>query len=630
MTSMENKDCAICCETLNNSTRKRVPCVTNNCDIAYCKSCVRTYLLGNNKEPHCMKCKSAWGQEHLVKHLNRSFCNKEYKEHRKSVLVDIEMSKMPETMNAANRQKEINKIRKRHAEHQKEIANLTQLLNEFKKTSREMVTRIANLESGRASIPKKKFIMPCSVSNCRGFLSSAYKCEICETYTCSDCLCPIGETRNNEQHTCNPNELENAKYIKDTCKACPGMCGEFIYKIDGCDQMWCTTCHTAFSWRTGEIERGVIHNPHYYQAMQNGVGVAPRAPGDVVCGGLPDIYYAISNPYKKFMRQLILLKTPEFNTCNFKNVKEIWLKIKELSTFEHDHEFCDVKEKLQIDNKDMVVMAQYLYYYVQIELVHKEICNLHLLINHINQVTLLDVRTKIALLENNEPVRVDYILNIITKEKLAEEVYRKEQIKQKLQEELYILELLSACGIDLFRFILDSIESIRQLFPLLSSGNLNTSSEALSQYPELSQVTNIFDRITVKMNEFKALCNYCNKEFAKISTIFNKVSFHIQRDHPTRKIIGTDRHSRNLILRNLFVNDDLPIVMAINHVSICYAFMVKNNIIKTEPRYTNRLLFDIEMNHFTFDSFVFTTGKFKKPEDCKEESFRKPHRIQYT
>jgi hypothetical protein len=30
-------------------------------------------------------------------------------------------------------------------------------------------------------------------------------------------------------------------------------------------------CHTAFSWRTGRIETGVIHNPEYFAALRNGV-----------------------------------------------------------------------------------------------------------------------------------------------------------------------------------------------------------------------------------------------------------------------------------------------------------------------------------------------------------------------
>lgn len=57
-----------------------------------------------------------------------------------------------------------------------------------------------------------------------------------------------------------------------------------------CDQMWCVTCKTPFSWNTGKIETGIIHNPHFYQFQRNANnGVAPRAPGDVRCGGTPDM-----------------------------------------------------------------------------------------------------------------------------------------------------------------------------------------------------------------------------------------------------------------------------------------------------------------------------------------------------
>jgi hypothetical protein len=52
--------------------------------------------------------------------------------------------------------------------------------------------------------------------------------------------------------------------MKDT-KPCPG-CKEFIFKINGCSQMWCVQCHTTWNWDTGEIlENQKIHNPHYIE-----------------------------------------------------------------------------------------------------------------------------------------------------------------------------------------------------------------------------------------------------------------------------------------------------------------------------------------------------------------------------
>ena len=84
--------------------------------------------------------------------------------------------------------------------------------------------------------------------------------------------------------------FESAKLIKQETKPCP-TCGVRIYKISGCDQIWCVECKVAFSWKTGIIDKGVIHNPHFYEHMKNNNnGIAPRNPHDEVCGGLISVY----------------------------------------------------------------------------------------------------------------------------------------------------------------------------------------------------------------------------------------------------------------------------------------------------------------------------------------------------
>jgi len=89
------------------------------------------------------------------------------------------------------------------------------------------------------------------------------------------------------EHTCDPGVKETVALIIKESKACP-KCGERISKIDGCDQMWCVDCHTAFSWTTGQLVTGVVHNPHYYEFLRKqGGGAAPRNAGDVPCGGVP-------------------------------------------------------------------------------------------------------------------------------------------------------------------------------------------------------------------------------------------------------------------------------------------------------------------------------------------------------
>ena len=83
-------------------------------------------------------------------------------------------------------------------------------------------------------------------------------------------------------------DVATAKLLAKETKSCP-QCAIPIFKISGCDQMWCTECQTPFSWKTGQKVSGVIHNPHFYQwQRQQNSGNAPRRPGTRYdCGGLP-------------------------------------------------------------------------------------------------------------------------------------------------------------------------------------------------------------------------------------------------------------------------------------------------------------------------------------------------------
>ena len=80
-----------------------------------------------------------------------------------------------------------------------------------------------------------------------------------------------------------PDTKATAELLSKDTKPCP-KCSIPIHKLEGCDQMWCTQCHTGFSWKRGTIENR-IHNPHYYEwQRQNNGGQAPRNPGDFECG----------------------------------------------------------------------------------------------------------------------------------------------------------------------------------------------------------------------------------------------------------------------------------------------------------------------------------------------------------
>jgi hypothetical protein len=120
------------------------------------------------------------------------------------------------------------------------------------------------------------FIKPCPVNDCKGFLSNKYKCGLCTTYCCSDCFEIIGKLQGDDdssfkalkdKHKCDPANVETAKMIRKECKPCP-KCGVQIFRISGCNQMWCTSCHTAFDFVSGKVDTGLVHNPHYAQYMR--------------------------------------------------------------------------------------------------------------------------------------------------------------------------------------------------------------------------------------------------------------------------------------------------------------------------------------------------------------------------
>jgi hypothetical protein len=124
-------------------------------------------------------------------------------------------------------------------------------------------------------------VVPCITKDCKGYLDNDYVCRLCYIHVCKEC-----HQEKQDNHICLEENIETVKAVKNDTHPCPN-CQTRIFKIDGCDQIFCTQCHTAFSWRTGRIETGRIHNPHYFQWIRTRHVQVPREAGDVPCGGFP-------------------------------------------------------------------------------------------------------------------------------------------------------------------------------------------------------------------------------------------------------------------------------------------------------------------------------------------------------
>ena len=282
---MSNKKptCSICCENINKSTRKEIACMY--CDYKSCRTCCESYLLIESIAK-CMntECGKEWTRKFLRSTFPTTFINDKLKKHRENIIFERELALMPATQPYAEVRLKNNNIMKEYNEIEKELRKMKKQMNVMRERKYQIqrdLTREPYYDGNEVGdTERKQFIKPCPVDDCRGFLSSQWKCGLCSTWCCPDCHMIIGATKNTV-HTCDPNNVESAKMLKAETKPCP-KCAAAIFKIDGCDQIWCTQCHTAFSFRTGKIETNV-HNPHYYEWLRKTQGSVPRNPLDNAC-----------------------------------------------------------------------------------------------------------------------------------------------------------------------------------------------------------------------------------------------------------------------------------------------------------------------------------------------------------
>jgi hypothetical protein len=225
-------ECNICCCKYNKSKNAKITC--SKCQFDACKLCIRTYLMGTIKNAHCMSCKEEWERDFMVENLNTSFVTKQYKQHRGNILFDRERARLPETMPIVERRIEAVDLEQKNQKLEAEIYELRvkwRELDNQRRLNERNISRI--LRGGGAGEEKKQhFHRACPAENCKGFLSTAYKCGLCKIWACPKCFEIIGYNKN-DQHTCKEENLKTAEMLRKETKNCPG-CAASIYKIAGC------------------------------------------------------------------------------------------------------------------------------------------------------------------------------------------------------------------------------------------------------------------------------------------------------------------------------------------------------------------------------------------------------------
>ena len=458
---MSSEDCPVCAEKFTGTVRSKINC--SGCDFVACKECCKTYILGQSSDPHCMSCKQKWTRDFMFDKFGRGFVNTTYKQHKKELLFDIEKSKIPATMPRVEAYKEATELEKKQVEIDKRIKQLKEMLEESKREKNIGYNKIYQLRNKTFS-KAREFKHHCPVDDCKGFLSKQWKCAVCATWACSKCHQIIGYHKD-DPHVCKQADIDSVEEIKKTTKPCP-TCSVPIQKSVGCNQMWCTQCQVAFDWKTGEIQNGVIHNPHFFEAQRGGM---IRAPGDNVCGGLPN-YWDWDKIIKLYCERLEMFgKNTPTNTMRSK--RQMFDKA------------CSVSYRTAGENVDYINAIR-------------------------RQVTAFNG-------PRMEKLRIDYITGEIDEKKYKTLISTQENSREKRQANLDILEIYNTVTIENFQAFIGQLQDFFKIdiseLPYLS--NFNFTDE------EKKFLIDIFITFNHNITRIKY---YVNKRAIKIGYYYNQ------------------------------------------------------------------------------------------------------------
>ena len=284
--------CSICCD---NEISLSFTCPY--CKFESCDTCIRKFIEERPREPLCMNCGKIFSREFVLKNISDK---KWFFQHIGSYTLEKEKMMLPETQEEVSILCKIKKL----SDKIKELPTNAQITRMYKKFGTKVLNEALQEKSSirdaafkamnvlkeqtitygnkKFVVSKKKFhyIFKCPRDDCRGFISDTYICGTCNESVCKFCNLQI-----DNDHNCNKDDIKSAALVCSLTKPCP-KCMTPILKSGGCDQMFCTQCNTPFSWITGEIEIGIIHNPHYYEYLATLSGTVMDI--DVVaCGEIP-------------------------------------------------------------------------------------------------------------------------------------------------------------------------------------------------------------------------------------------------------------------------------------------------------------------------------------------------------
>jgi hypothetical protein len=149
-------------------------------------------------------------------------------------------------------------------------------------------------------------------------------------------------------------------------------------------------CKTPFSWRTGAIETGVVHNPHFYEYQRN----VERNGG--AAGA----------------------ENQALTMCNMNGIPGWW---------QFRSQFRNIRNRR----------------------IREELTKIYRATAHNSRVCVGNYNTTINRLINTKNIRIKYILNEITKKEMSNTLYKNDKMRNRTTQMLHVMEVAVAVGRDI-------------------------------------------------------------------------------------------------------------------------------------------------------------------------------------
>lgn len=296
---MSETICDICTEQYNKKTKKCITC--KSCDFKCCSVCLENYFKTSKAMPQCMNCHKPWNHQYLSETFGASSL-KRILEEKKEILFNEQKALFPHTQEYITMVDQMEDVGEAIKNKNAEIRKKKQELDDLYYQSSRLHNRMHNIESNclnpqtinessKASSSKNVYIQQCNKNDCKGFIDMSGVCGLCKTIYCKKCMIEKADG-----HVCNENDVLSVEMIKKDSKSCP-TCTTLIYRISGCPDMFCTSCHTSFNWNTLRIDKNGNSNPLYYRWLREGAGLPTTSNTTMDCDGRTFDFHSVSRSH---------------------------------------------------------------------------------------------------------------------------------------------------------------------------------------------------------------------------------------------------------------------------------------------------------------------------------------------